>query len=955
MAPSTFLSRFTSIKGSSNADSNSRHARMASASSIGAGSANGSSVGSPTFTPAKDAPPVPPMPRLVLTTEDLDHSSVHAPATPVSKKSTKGPPSILDGVDVTMSPEEARTSEEDQKRTTGGRRRAASTAMGPIPDIIPPPPLLPAAELNTPTPKSTQRSFTDVPAMPEQPKAPNGALNSRKPGDMASTPSGAGNGSTTTNVASPGSKSLSGKTSNIDLRKAIEGTLNAFSPPSRAGTVDVSEGAGGTRSRSNTQFLSVAPTSDDGASDTASIISASGKKRKKLWKKASTSSFRGDKKGGGSALGAALAASGMSLANVSAAPTTTQAVSVSPERLRQDTQKVKEPTRSFTAISNNFKPRRGSGDTDMDSEGAYDSDSQSGLSFNDRDIPITGFAVASSKRNADFHDLFPDVPDGDYLIEDYGCALQREILVQGRLYISENHMCFHANIFGWVTNFTVPFANVTGLEKRMTAFVIPNAIQVNTTDQKYTFASFLSRDTTFDVMQNIWRLAHPDGPPVSDAASGNTNFEGGVTVLVNGANSSLVQSPTQENGPQGRKSLSAVNNGLPAHKPTQCECGKNKTHYPETVWEAVFPGTPEKIYNLIFASGFMKDFLAKDQGLISLQISDWYPESEGSQLLARTMSYIKPLNGSIGPKQTKCELKEETIHVDFDSYVSTVTTTRTPDVPSGGVFACKTRTCIMWAGPASTKIIVTTGVEWSGRSFIKSIIERSVLDGQRTYHADLERAIRKYISEHPTEFIPEGAPADAAATVVSEAEAPPTSPTGETTPEAAGAVDSRRITERRTIQWALDTFTSAMKLTSQSFWGLVDILQDLLESAPDMPSSGGGNWVWWAVVAFLLVMNLWTWSSLSQSRAREELTQKRFGGVSPVGSPLVDPVQGAERVAAEAVRVFWQGVSEQQNSAWKEELIGEIRALRTEMGRLEERLQVVEGGKKSRPSIEEVD
>lgn len=35
---------------------------------------------------------------------------------------------------------------------------------------------------------------------------------------------------------------------------------------------------------------------------------------------------------------------------------------------------------------------------------------------------------------------------------DYGCALQREILIQGRLYISENHICFHANIFGWITD-----------------------------------------------------------------------------------------------------------------------------------------------------------------------------------------------------------------------------------------------------------------------------------------------------------------------------------------------------------------------------------------------------------------------------------------------------------------------------------------------------------------------
>lgn len=53
----------------------------------------------------------------------------------------------------------------------------------------------------------------------------------------------------------------------------------------------------------------------------------------------------------------------------------------------------------------------------MDSEGAYDSDEHDALSFNDQDIPITGFAVASSKRNADFHEVFPEIPDDDYLIE----------------------------------------------------------------------------------------------------------------------------------------------------------------------------------------------------------------------------------------------------------------------------------------------------------------------------------------------------------------------------------------------------------------------------------------------------------------------------------------------------------------------------------------------------------
>ncbi|KAI7618673.1 hypothetical protein KC319_g19088, partial [Hortaea werneckii] len=46
---------------------------------------------------------------------------------------------------------------------------------------------------------------------------------------------------------------------------------------------------------------------------------------------------------------------------------------------------------------------------------------------------MTGFAVASSKRNKDFHALFRSVPEDDYLIEDYSAALQRDILLHGRL------------------------------------------------------------------------------------------------------------------------------------------------------------------------------------------------------------------------------------------------------------------------------------------------------------------------------------------------------------------------------------------------------------------------------------------------------------------------------------------------------------------------------------------
>ena len=56
------------------------------------------------------------------------------------------------------------------------------------------------------------------------------------------------------------------------------------------------------------------------------------------------------------------------------------------------------------------------GDT-FGSSGDESGSSSDELDLNEQDIPVTGFAVASNKRNADFHELFPNIPEGDYLIE----------------------------------------------------------------------------------------------------------------------------------------------------------------------------------------------------------------------------------------------------------------------------------------------------------------------------------------------------------------------------------------------------------------------------------------------------------------------------------------------------------------------------------------------------------
>jgi len=146
------------------------------------------------------------------------------------------------------------------------------------------------------------------------------------------------------------------------------------------------------------------------------------------------------------------------------------------------------------------------------------------------------------------------------------------------------------------------------LEKKMTAFVIPNAILVTTKTGKYTFASFLSRDNTYEVIHNSWRMS---GADISGGggSSMRTSFDSAESGRA-GMESARV------NGVNGTGSIVGKESPGRAPKVTKCQCGKEGSHYSEVAMEAVFPGTPEKIHNLIFASGFMKDFMREEQKLL---------------------------------------------------------------------------------------------------------------------------------------------------------------------------------------------------------------------------------------------------------------------------------------------------------------------------------------------------
>uniref|UniRef100_A0A7M4E747 GRAM domain containing 1C n=1 Tax=Crocodylus porosus TaxID=8502 RepID=A0A7M4E747_CROPO len=93
------------------------------------------------------------------------------------------------------------------------------------------------------------------------------------------------------------------------------------------------------------------------------------------------------------------------------------------------------------------------------------------------------------------------------LYVDYACALQKDIFLQGRLYLSENWLCFHSNIFRWETTISIALKDITFMTKEKTARLIPNAIQIATKGEKFFFTSFSARDRSYLSIFRLWQNA----------------------------------------------------------------------------------------------------------------------------------------------------------------------------------------------------------------------------------------------------------------------------------------------------------------------------------------------------------------------------------------------------------------------------------------------------------------
>lgn len=389
-------------------------------------------------------------------------------------------------------------------------------------------------------------------------------------------------------------------------------------------------------------------------------------------------------------------------------------------------------------------------------------------------------------RSEDFKRIFRELPADERLIVDYSCAIQRDILVHGRLYASQRYLCFYANIFRWETQVIIKWREVTAITKEKTALVIPNAIFVHTLSDKYFLTSFAARDKTYLMlfriwqnalleqplpMQEMWQWVHScygnelgltsdDDDYVAPSPLNNTSSDSKTSTKHSAGSlseeSKLVAAAKE---PQNYEEKSATDDKqipLSDQVPTdisdtsESDLGQGEiptcpiVHEGRMLVHEIIPVNVDQLFTLIFTnSKFAVDFHEARKNT-DVKLSPWQ-ENPSSKQKTRTVSLTVPLSQPVGPKQSQvtetqvmlsCSKPGEMYAIEVESMNA--------GIPYADSFYIATHFCLTRGSHSGeTLLAVYCQIKYrkSVWGFVKGFIEKNCWAGLEEFYMALVKAL----------------------------------------------------------------------------------------------------------------------------------------------------------------------------------------------------------------------
>ena len=337
-------------------------------------------------------------------------------------------------------------------------------------------------------------------------------------------------------------------------------------------------------------------------------------------------------------------------------------------------------------------------------------------------------------RKKEFRELFGSGQNFKFVV-DYSCAYHKDILHQGRIYVTTEYCCFYSYIFGWENKLVIPWAEVIAITKEKTAIFIPNAIQVKTVTNKYFFASFVDRDSSHMMLVRLWQ-AVTNGKMLSEEEVDQIiACEYGEGEEEDRIDNESLESENEEK--------SAGLGTSPSNKPLakwmrDCE-GK-------TIIDKTFPRPVSELMRLIYSNDNFYFNFQKERGTTELDIGDWEADQDSGSKV-RDVSYNMALNNPVGPK--KCQVRETQVQRKLSAEVemfSIDTEAENSGVPYADSFSVITHNCLLETGPDSSRLIAKAEIKFKKElwGFLKDKIETNAWAGIKDYYESLGSSLETY-------------------------------------------------------------------------------------------------------------------------------------------------------------------------------------------------------------------
>ncbi|CAF2368988.1 unnamed protein product [Rotaria sp. Silwood2] len=160
-------------------------------------------------------------------------------------------------------------------------------------------------------------------------------------------------------------------------------------------------------------------------------------------------------------------------------------------------------------------------------------------------------------------EISSDMPE---LIDYYVCAYQGDILLQGKMFITDRYLCFYSRIINYVTKHVYRWEEIGNVTKERVAYIFPTAIGIRLKEskKKVIYASFLSRDDAYYKIASIWSSYTNNKSPSGDDENCSLSNEAGRST---NRNSNMKH--------EQRDSFESINESGPEEALARCLDGNN--------------------------------------------------------------------------------------------------------------------------------------------------------------------------------------------------------------------------------------------------------------------------------------------------------------------------------------------------------------------------------------------